>query len=91
MTQAYRKDGGPLADPDAPDAEQEALMHLFRGAHGAFRNPASHRDLDFDDPVEAAEIVLLADLLVRITDRAAARLVSAAARCRRRVRSVDDR
>lgn len=77
MTQAYRKSAGPLADESSPEAEQDALMHLFRGAYGAFRNPASHRDLDFDDPAEGAEIVLLADLLMRITERAAARLAAA--------------
>jgi uncharacterized protein (TIGR02391 family) len=79
MTQAYRKGAGPLADQTAPEAEQDALMHFFRGAFGAFRNPASHRDVDFDDPDEAAEIVLLADLLMRITDRASARLVASPA------------
>ncbi|MBK6872815.1 MAG: hypothetical protein IPK24_07585 [Kineosporiaceae bacterium] len=40
-------------------------MELFAGALGLFKNPVSHRRVDFSDATEAAEVVLLADLLVR--------------------------
>jgi uncharacterized protein (TIGR02391 family) len=69
MNRAFA-DGGPLADADTPRAEREGLQSLFRGAISVFKNPASHRPLDHDDPVEAAEIVLFADLLLRMLDRA---------------------
>jgi uncharacterized protein (TIGR02391 family) len=69
MRQAF-KDGGPLADPDAQPGERRSTMELFAGAIGAFKNPASHRTVDFDDPVEAVEVVQLADLLLRLLARA---------------------
>jgi uncharacterized protein (TIGR02391 family) len=72
MTKAFRPESGPLADTAAPLAEQEGVMQLFRGAFAAYRNPVSHRHIDFADPGEAAEVVLMANLLMRITDRAAA-------------------
>ena len=49
--------------------EQVATMELFAGAIGTFKNPASHRTVDYSDPTEAAEVVLLADLLMRLLDR----------------------
>jgi len=44
-------------------------MNLFKGAIGVLKNPGSHREVEFEDPTEAAEAVLLADLLMRILDR----------------------
>lgn len=66
-------DGGPLADPGAEPGERTGTMELFAGAFGAVRNLLAHTEVEWSDSVEAAEYVLLADLLMRILDRAEAR------------------
>jgi len=73
MTQAFRE-GGPLADPDAVPAERLGVMNLFQGAYAVLRNPAGHREVDYDDVTEAAEAVGTASLLMRILDRVEQRL-----------------
>lgn len=68
MQEAF-KEGGPLYDENLDRGEREAMMALFRGAIGVFKNPPSHRAVDYgNDPVEASEVVLLADLLLRLLD-----------------------
>jgi hypothetical protein len=62
-------EGGPLADPEADRGEQVGVMELYAGAFGALRNALGHREVRWDDPTEAAEVVLLADLLMRRLDR----------------------
>lgn len=57
MRQAFKPDAGLPADTEADPGERVALMELFAGAIGAFKNPPSHRTVHFDDPVEAAEVV----------------------------------
>lgn len=74
MRQAFRPEAGPLADASAHKGEQVALMELFAGAIGAFKNPSSHRTVHFADPVEAAEVVQTADLLMRLLRRVEERL-----------------
>ncbi len=74
MREAFSPKGGPLTDTGAEGGEQVATMDLFAGAIGAFKNPSSHRTVDFADPVEAAEIIQLADLLLQIVRRAEARI-----------------
>ena len=69
------KVGGPLASADDPTSEQEAVRDLFVGTIGAFKNPSSHRVVHFDSPIEAANVVHLADTLLRIIDRAKQRRV----------------
>jgi uncharacterized protein (TIGR02391 family) len=73
MTQAFRPPGnkagdvgGPLYRAEDVGGEATAVMSLFSGAIGMFKNPPSHRRVDFADPTEAAEVVLLADLLMRL-------------------------
>lgn len=68
MQEAFRP-GGPLHQPDLDPGESVATMELFKGAIGLFKNPSSHRRVDFTDPTEAAEVVLLADLLLRLLRR----------------------
>lgn len=64
------KPGGVLADDGVVESEQTAVRDLFVGAIGAFKNPTSHRTVEFDSPIEAASIIHFADLLLRIVDRA---------------------
>ncbi len=49
-------------------------MALFWGAIGLFKNPPSHRQIEFENPTEAAEVILLADLLLRVLDRTSAKI-----------------
>lgn len=69
MRQAFNPKDGPLTDQQAEGGEQVAIMELFSGAIGAFKNPNSHRTVDYHDPVEGAEIIQLADLLLRMLRR----------------------
>jgi uncharacterized protein (TIGR02391 family) len=68
MRQAFNPNDGPLADSTHESGERQARSDLFAGAIGSFKNPTSHRTVTYTDPAEASEVVLLADLLMRILD-----------------------
>lgn len=68
MRRAFDRATGPLSDKGMPEAEREARAHLFAGAIGSYKNPHSHRNVALDDPDEAAEIIMLANHLLRIVD-----------------------
>jgi uncharacterized protein (TIGR02391 family) len=76
MNRAFSSNG-PLTDLSAPRGEQDGTRALFAGAFGALRNPAGHRQIDYEDLSEAAEAVQLASMLMRILDRIQKRLVDA--------------
>lgn len=68
MRRAFHEDTGPLTDRAAPTAERQALAHLFAGTFGYYRNATGHRHVGIE-PAEAAEIITLASLLMRIVDQ----------------------
>ena len=68
MRKAFDVKSGVLEDPAAEPGERQARSDLFAGAIGSYKNPHSHRNVTLDDPDEAAEIVMLANHLLRIID-----------------------
>lgn len=68
MRKAFDKSTGPLTDTSHPEAEREALAHLFAGAIGSYKNPHSHRTVNLTDPREAQEQIMLASHLLRIVE-----------------------
>jgi uncharacterized protein (TIGR02391 family) len=70
MRDAFHPERGSLSTGDVT-AERQAIQSLFAGTIGAFKNPASHRIVHFDDPAEVANIIHLADLLLRMAERSA--------------------
>jgi len=72
MNQAFGPNG-PLTDSSAPKGERDGTRALFVGAYAVLRNPAGHREVNYDDVAEAAEAVQTASLLMRILDRVEAR------------------
>jgi uncharacterized protein (TIGR02391 family) len=69
MQHAFAAEKGVLTDADADPGEKVAMMELFKGAIGLFKNPTSHRPVNYDDPTLASEVILLADLLLRLLDQ----------------------
>jgi uncharacterized protein (TIGR02391 family) len=68
MRKAFDVKEGPLADMEVEPAERQTRSDLFAGAIGSYKNPHSHRNVVLDDPDEAAEIIMLANHLLRIVD-----------------------
>jgi uncharacterized protein (TIGR02391 family) len=70
MRKAFDVRHGPLTDndPNADGGEKDAIMHLFSGAIGYFKNPLSHREVGISESNAAIEIIMLASHLLRIVD-----------------------
>ncbi len=68
MRTAFDPSTGALADPSVPTAEREAASQLFAGAIALFKNPSSHRGVQYDAQ-EAADLIRFADYLIRWVDR----------------------
>lgn len=69
MRKAFHPENGPLTDNTQVIGERQAISDLFAGAIGSFKNPSSHRDVDFSDLAEVAELIMFADQLIRIAER----------------------
>ena len=69
MRKAFEKKRGPLTNTTLPVAEQIAVSHLFSGGIGFYKNPQSHREVKFEDPIEVMEIIIIASHLLRIIDQ----------------------
>lgn len=68
MNEAFKPTVGRLTDKSLPEPEQLGLRNLFNGAIAYYKNPESHRNVPAD-PIEVAEILFFASLLLRIVDR----------------------
>ncbi|MBN8241360.1 TIGR02391 family protein [Marinobacter hydrocarbonoclasticus] len=68
MRKAFHPENGPLSDTTEPVAEREALLALFAGAIGRFKNPASHKHVPITDAAETLEAIQFASHLLRIVD-----------------------
>lgn len=71
IDRAFKPHEGPLAHTSLPESEQVRMRELFRGAVGVFKNPSSHRAVNYTDPLEVVGIIRFADVLMRVVGRRA--------------------
>ncbi len=76
IANAFNAKTGPLRDDAAEPAEREAMASFVVAAYSVYRNSYAHRDIDHNDADEAAEIIMLANHLLRIIDAREAALKS---------------
>lgn len=76
MRQAFNVNDGKLTDPQQETAEKQAMSDMFAGAIGLYKNPSSHREVEYA-PEEAAEIIIIASQLLRIVDSCKERIANA--------------
>jgi uncharacterized protein (TIGR02391 family) len=69
MRKAFHPENGPLTDMTQLESERQGISDLFSGAIASFKNPSSHRDINFDDAEEVIKLILLADHLIRVSER----------------------
>ena len=67
METAFNVNDGKLTDEDLHEPEKLGMRNLFMGAIGLYKNPSSHREVEFV-PEAAAEIIIIASHLLRIVD-----------------------
>ena len=67
MRNAFHTDDSKLIDKNQHQQERQARYFLFAGAIGSYKNPSSHREVEYA-PEEAAEIIIFASHLLRIVD-----------------------
>ena len=67
MGKAFNIKTGKLTNLHQPEAERRAVLALFSGAIGYYKNPLSHRDVNVNAE-EAVEVIILASHLLRIVD-----------------------
>lgn len=60
--------GCPLAQPNLPAGEQVALMNLFVGAIGWFKNPQSHRNVKVESLSHAVRVLMFASHLLSLAE-----------------------
>lgn len=68
MRKAFDKNSGALTNHTLPEAEKDALSHLFAGAIGLYKNPHSHRNEPITKPEEAINLLIFASHLLNIVD-----------------------
>lgn len=66
MLKAFSVQNGPLTNSKSTKSEKEAMMFLFAGAIGLFKNPTSHRFIDNISPENAADLIRFANYLLSI-------------------------
>jgi uncharacterized protein (TIGR02391 family) len=69
MSAAFSPKGGVLKHPGAKvDAEADSLHQLMRGGIGWYKNPSSHRTVNYSDPQHAVQVLAFANLLLNLLD-----------------------
>ncbi len=71
MSKAFSPNRGKLIIPAcASSAEQEGVHSLFRGAIAFFKNPSSHRTVNYENRLVAIQAIVVAELLLGILSTA---------------------
>ncbi len=69
MQVAFNEKNGPLSDMSESVSARKALVSLFVGALGRFRNPEAHIERKSTSVEDAVEELMLASLLLRLVDQ----------------------